>query len=455
MFLNKKTVIFIFTIVVFSFIAFISINTFNKLSYNYFYKGIFIDGVNVSGLTKEQAMERLQSERSRIHYDQNIILKYNNKIWILPLKNLNYQFDLETTINNAYKIGREGTRLDRLKTIKSIEKTPINLILSVNYNNEKLTNMLLKIKKEIDFLAKSSTYNYNYGRIMYTSDIEGRNFDIEENRRLIASHLMNRNYCEITLIVSPVRPAITLEDVKYIKDVLASFTTTFNKNNYNRSHNIELACKKINNYLLKPGEEFSMNSVLGPRTSQNGYMEAPIILKSSMVQGTGGGVCQVASTLYNSVLMSVLQVISRVNHSIPPAYVPPSQDATIAEGYIDFRFKNNRDYTICIAADVRDNTVNIKIIGRKRDDDPYVVLKPVIVAEYDPPEPKYVVDNSLPDNQQVVVKKGKKGMKVILYREIYNKKGSLINSEIISEDIYKPIRGEIAINKKTYELFKN
>jgi vancomycin resistance protein YoaR len=253
------------------------------------------------------------------------------------------------------------------------------------------------------------------------------------------------------LIVSEVKPKFTVADVKDIKDVLASFTTNFNKFNSSRTHNIKLACNKINNFLLKPGEQFSMNAALGPRTVKNGYMQAPIIINNELIPGTGGGVCQVTSTLYNAVLFSGLQVVQRRNHSITLGYIPPGQDATIAEGYIDFKFKNNRDYTICISAEVKDNLLNIKIIGRKNSQEPTIILKPVIIEEFEPDDPEYTIDNSLADNMKKIIIKEKKGMRIALYRQSLDGQGKLIKNEKISEDIYKPIKGEIAVNKNTYD----
>lgn len=452
---NKKCFILISLVIIALLIGiFFGLNVYKKLSYKYCYTGISIEGIDVSGLTKTQAINKIQHQVMINYNYDSIALLSENKKWIIPLENINYRFNIEDTANFAFKVGREGSWFSRLKIINGLEKTPINIVVAADYDKEKLHGMLTKIKKQIDFLGKSSTYDYNYGRIMYTSDIEGKNFDIDANTKLIESRLLNRNFTDINLEVKTIRPEFIVSDVKDIKDVLSTFTTNFNANNYNRAHNIELASKKINNYLVKPGEEFSMNLALGPRTTQNGYMQAPIILRNALVPGTGGGVCQVATTLYNSVLKAMLQVTSRVNHSIPPKYVPPSQDATISEGYIDLKFKNNRDYTICIVSEIKGSQITVKIIGKKRDDDPIVVLNPLIVAEYNPTVPNYVIDNSLPDNAQVIRIKERKGMKVILYRETYNKEGGLINKEIISEDIYKPLRGEIAMNQKTYEILK-
>ncbi|PYG87529.1 vancomycin resistance protein YoaR [Ruminiclostridium sufflavum DSM 19573] len=430
------------------------ISAYRKLTYKYFYSGIYVDGIKISGMARDTAKKRLQEEFAKSYNSRIILLKYNEKSWPLPLEGINYLFDFEATLDYAYKIGREGGIIHRLKTILRINKKPVNLIVSAKYDTDKLAEKLDTIKKEIDFLGISSTYNYNCGKINYTKAVEGRNLDIDLNRKLVDSYLLNRNFKDINLIVQPVKPQITTEDVKEIKDVLAVYTTNFNANNYSRAYNIKLACKKINNYLVLPGEEFSMDLALGPRTTAHGFMEAPIIMKSTVVRGTGGGVCQVTSTLYNTVLLSMLKVTGRVNHSIALNYVPLGQDATISEGYIDFKFKNNRDYTICIATEAGEGNVTVKIIGRKRNDDPSVKLRPVIVEEYAPPYPEYIVDESLSDAQVVIRTKEKKGFKVVLYRDTYNSQGSLIDTEKISQDIYKPVRGVLAVNRKVFKALK-
>lgn len=426
-----------------------------KLSYKYYYNGIYVEGIKVSGLTKEQARKKLENEFSENYHSKVISLLHEEKMWKISLESISYRFDFDSTLNNAYNIGREGSWIERLKTINSLDNSPINLILTVKYDNVYIAKKLEIIKKEVDFLAKPSTYNYNYGKIKYTNSVEGKNLDIETNVRLIETQLLNRNFSDIVLIVQPIKPSIVLDDVIGLKDVLASYSTRFNMNNYSRAHNIELACKKINNYLLMPGEEFSMDLALGPRTAEQGYMQAPIIMKSTIVPGTGGGVCQVASTLYNAVLLSMLQVTCRVNHSIALSYVPPGQDATISEGYIDLKFKNNRDYTICIAAEIRDGNLSIEIIGKKNNGDPMVRLRPIIITVIDPPDTEYIVNENLSDDEIVTRIKEKKGMKVVLYRDTYNNQGELINSEKISQDIYKPVRGVLAVNRKKFEALKN
>ncbi len=114
-----------------------------------------------------------------------------------------------------------------------------------------------------------------------------------------------------------------------------------------RNVNIETAARAINNYLLLPGEIFSFNDAVGPRTAARGYEPAPIIVGNIIVPGLGGGICQVSSTLYNAVLEAELEVVERYPHSLPVGYVPPGRDATVSD-YLDFKFCNNSDHFVLI-----------------------------------------------------------------------------------------------------------
>ena len=101
-----------------------------------------------------------------------------------------------------------------------------------------------------------------------------------------------------------------------------------------------------------PGETFSYNKVVGARTISAGYKEAPIYLSGQVVDGLGGGICQITSTLYNAAVLANLEITQRTNHQFVPSYVRASRDATVVYGAIDFQFKNNRDYPIKLVCSV-------------------------------------------------------------------------------------------------------
>lgn len=134
------------------------------------------------------------------------------------------------------------------------------------------------------------------------------------------------------------------------KKVIGQYTTYFNSGNKNRSHNIMLASQAINNYVVLPGETFSFNKVVGKRTKEKGYLQAPVIVRGELSEGIGGGICQVSSTLFNAVDKAGLHIIARYSHSRNVAYVRPGRDATVSWYGPDFVFQNRYAYPVMIRA---------------------------------------------------------------------------------------------------------
>lgn len=149
-------------------------------------------------------------------------------------------------------------------------------------------------------------------------------------------------------------------------NVISSFTTDYSKSPDSRKYNVRLALKILNNYTVKGGEELSFNKVVGKRTEERGYKKALVIFKGNYVEGVGGGVCQVSSTLYNAWLLAGLEVTEVKAHSLPASYVDLSRDATVSD-LIDMKLKNQLNSDITIKTEYDDNNITIKILGKKRE----------------------------------------------------------------------------------------
>ncbi len=161
-------------------------------------------------------------------------------------------------------------------------------------------------------------------------------------------------------------PKLTTSQLKRLKERrLATYTTRFDPNNRNRSHNIYLSAKSIDHYILFPGETFSFNRVVGERTVQRGYKMAKVIVKGEYSEGVGGGICQTSSTLFNSVDQAGLEIVERVSHSKRVTYVPKKRDATVSWYGPDFRFKNQLNEPIVIVADTKGGRITVSIYGPK------------------------------------------------------------------------------------------
>lgn len=151
-------------------------------------------------------------------------------------------------------------------------------------------------------------------------------------------------------------------------DVLGSKTTYYNSSVKGRSTNIRLATEAMDGTVLQPGETFSFNGVVGKRTAAKGYQNAIIFQSGKQVEGLGGGVCQVSSTVYGAVLYADLKVTERSSHQFQVSYTPVSQDAAVYYGSQDFKFVNNTDHPIKIAASAGSGSLTVTIYGTKTSD---------------------------------------------------------------------------------------
>ena len=150
-------------------------------------------------------------------------------------------------------------------------------------------------------------------------------------------------------------------------DLISEFSTKYSQSQKDRTTNLRLAAEKINGTVLMPGEVFSYNTVVGKRTIDAGYKEAKIYVNGEVVDGLGGGICQVSTTLYNAILYANLEIVERRNHQFVPSYAGAGLDATVVYGSIDFQFKNTRSYPIKIQCSVDKGICNFQIYGLKEE----------------------------------------------------------------------------------------
>ena len=172
-----------------------------------------------------------------------------------------------------------------------------------------------------------------------------------------------------------------------------------------------MAAKSINNVVVMPGETFSYNDLIGECSTKTGYKESTIYLNGELSTGIGGGICQVSTTLYNTVLRANLEIVERRNHSLGVTYVPAGHDAMVSIGTSDFKFKNNRDYPIKVSAYVSTGSVTCEIKGLKQANDYEVKLESKEIERNDT---KYKVET-----YKVLYQNGKVVSRVWLSKDTY------------------------------------
>lgn len=139
----------------------------------------------------------------------------------------------------------------------------------------------------------------------------------------------------------------------YYSNVYATYYSYY-VNNKNRTTNLKIASKKINGTIIQPGETFDFNKVVGSRTAAKGYKKAHVFTgENSTTMGLAGGICQVASTVFNTALISNVKIVERHQHSQRVSYVPLGRDAAISGNVQNFRWKNNTKYAIKIKMTVK------------------------------------------------------------------------------------------------------
>lgn len=163
----------------------------------------------------------------------------------------------------------------------------------------------------------------------------------------------------------PENTAERLSQILY-KDKLSSYSTNYG-GSAARVNNVQIATNRINGYELLPGEEFSYDQTILPRTAENGYRAAPVYVGNKVESGMGGGICQPSSTLYCAAMYANLEITERHNHSLMVSYLPPGLDATIAQGVLDLKFKNNTPYPVKISSSAANGTVTFSIWGYNPD----------------------------------------------------------------------------------------
>lgn len=208
--------------------------------------------------------------------------------------------------------------------------------------------------------------------------------------------------------------------------------------------NVDFASESLKGIVLPSNEIFSQNEKLGPYTEKRGYKKGASFAGANIVQTEGGGVCKIASTLYNAAIYGDLEIVERYNHTMPVNYVPYGQDATVAfYGYKDFKFKNNRDFPILIWSEFVENRLYIGLYGEEGS--PEVEWNHRIIDRAEASK-DYIDNPDLEEGKEKVIRKGIDGAKVESWITVKYKNGET-KTKNLGISSYIPMPHLIEINK--------
>lgn len=494
------TIIFIIILVIMIFSVIFAILNINN---NNILNGVKIEGIDVSGLSREEAKAKIETVYNA-KKEEDIILKYNDFETTISQDILETNYDLDKAVNEAISLGKDGNIITNnynilfallgKKNIKvdmsineeqikdEIENIQTNIpgtIIEPDYyvENDKLIitpgqegikisvdNLINRIKNTLKTASSNQQYIeipmdnvwpdkidiekihdeiYKEVQDAYLTEnpitihpeVEGVDFDIEEAKKILEN---DSEQYEIPLKIT--KPNVTMEQIgaEAFPNKISFYSTRYDGGDVNRSTNLELACEKINDVIVLPGETFSYNKTLGERSKAAGYKTAKVYENGEVVDGIGGGICQISSTLYNAVLKANLEIVERRNHQFITSYVEEGRDATVAYGVTDFKFKNSRKYAIKIKASASNGVATIEIFGIKEEVEYQISFDTKTISTI-PYTVKYIDDNTLKTGTEVVKQKGANGIVTETYL-IKSLNGQVVSNTLLSKDTYSAMQ---------------
>ena len=279
-------------------------------------------------------------------------------------------------------------RLNSLENKEDIIQIPVE-----NANPQAID--IDKIHEEVYKEAKDAYYTKDPFTVY--PEVIGVDFDVEAAKTLL---LEDKEEYVIKLTIT--KPKVTIDQIgsEAFPDQLSTFTTRFDESDRDRSTNLRIACQRINGKVLMPGETFSYNQTLGARTAAAGFKNGKVYEGGEVVDGIGGGICQISSTLYNAVVMANLQTVERRNHQFVTSYVGPGRDATVVYGAIDYKFKNTRKYPVRLKASAVNGIATVTIYGIQEENE-YTFKFETRTIDTIPLTTTYEEDATLPNGKVV------------------------------------------------------
>lgn len=383
-------------------------------------KATFVNGTDVGGKTRIQAAETVRGE---------IVSGLKERSLTVCGKRGKYVFSYP-------EIGYKDNLQKLLKTVKKSGSYTAEVSYYLNGLQEIASNICAD--ESIPAIEPYAIFN-RYGQpFTYFEGCDGAKADCKKLVQDIRSSLEN-DFCDVYVEVKVIARATQMDAVRRGTRLLSTFTTRFDSTKTDRVHNISLAAQKINGVVLENGGEFSFNGVVGQRTEENGFKSAKIIENGEFVDGIGGGVCQVSTTLFNCALLAGCDITEYHPHSLAVSYVPPSFDAMVSGTYFDLKFRNTTGCTLYIRAEATTDSITFNVYGGG-DGASYSYSS--VVKESIPAEEEYTPDES-------AVREGRDGIVSEGYLTI-NRNGTS-KTVLFRRDKYAPIKRvvlEIAETKK-------
>jgi vancomycin resistance protein YoaR len=273
--------------------------------------------------------------------------------------------DVDAVTSRALRLGRTDDLLTRARLADRARRGDLDVPLEPTVDVRAVLDHVLPWKEDLDTPAIPARLDLENHDIV--SEQDGRALDPDGSAAAIARAAGDPGVAEVELPFVATEPRVTRSSLSRIDitKVLASFGTYFSRHGDQgpRARNIEVAASHLDGTVIEAGQAISFNDVVGPRTEDNGFKHAFEILKGEMVEGTGGGTCQVASTLHAIAFFGGLDIVQRLPHSRPSGYIPAGLDATVVYPIVDLKLRNPFPFPVVVHATVHANKIDMELLG--------------------------------------------------------------------------------------------
>jgi vancomycin resistance protein YoaR len=375
---------------------------------------------------------RAAMEDARLMLSGPLRIEYEEHDWEIAPEQIAEWIAFRTV---PYRAEESSAAAESSVAAGSSETTAANLpgrmVLEAFLVTQEVSSTIAPLTGEVWRQAKDAEFRASAGNVTIVPSEVGLGVDMDAltSELEVALRKQEPDLRGAVLRMEAIQPELTTEEAESmgIKERLATFTTTFSSSNAPRVNNIQTLASALDGTLIPPGGQFSFNGSVGPRTAEKGYEEAGTIVDGRLVPTLGGGICQVCTTLFNSVFFSGLQVDQRTNHSFYISHYPKGRDATVSWGGPDFKFSNDTSSWVLIATGYSNSSVTISLYGTdpgyrvEYETGPWTDVKPHDVKE--------IEDDTLEEGVRIVEDGGVDGRTIVVTRKVYDEAGELVRED--------------------------
>jgi vancomycin resistance protein YoaR len=360
---------------------------------HYLPEGRVLPGVRVEGFAlsdgdarSEPALRALLARRINASLEREVEITVGKAKRTLHLRDV-VKADLETAVQRTKAVGHVGGLAYRLDEAFRARKGLVDVAIPLSIDEAALEKLASSMKEEVDEPPTDAKLDLEKHAVV--ADHEGHALEIDGSVATLSTELLARategirfdpamktppaSGVALSLATQTARVTAASLAKLDIGTVLGTFETHFGRGGDQapRATNVENAAKKLDGLVLQPGELVSFNAVVGERSEANGFKVAWEIFKGEMRPGVGGGTCQVASTFHAAAFFAGLDVLERLPHSRPSAYIPMGLDSTVVYPVVDLKLRNPHPFPVVVHTKVGANTLTVELLGKE---------KPVTVA---------------------------------------------------------------------------